>query len=168
MVGGKLFTRRRDGRVEVRMNEYGRSVVRSAFANVLAAERDPDHEWHVSLSGPIDPSLDQDDPVSMLTRQNETSTNAELAGLTVDEQFLNDAEAWVWLTTLAGRPSIDGPNPRVAHRRAIGRGRRRDVELRAHTPVVTLRSGRLLLARHRASNRRTIQINTGMIRDTAF
>jgi hypothetical protein len=98
--GGKVFTRRRDGRVEVRMNDYGRSVVRSAFANVLAAERDPDHEWHTALTGPIDPSLDQDNPVSMLARQTETSTNAELASLTVDEQFLNDAEAWVWLTTL--------------------------------------------------------------------
>jgi hypothetical protein len=100
MAGGKVFTRRRDGRVEVRINEFGRSVVRSAFANVLAAERDPDHEWHVSLSGPIDPSLDHDNPVSVLARQSETSTNAELASLTVDEQFLNDAEAWVWLTTL--------------------------------------------------------------------
>lgn len=100
MAGAKVFTRRRDGRVEVRMNEYGRAVVRSAFANVLAAERDPDHEWHLSLSGPIDPSLDQDNPISVLARQSQTSTNAELAGLTVDEQFLNDAEAWVWLTTL--------------------------------------------------------------------
>ena len=36
MAGGKVFTRRRDGRVEVRINDYGRSVVRSAFANVLA------------------------------------------------------------------------------------------------------------------------------------
>jgi hypothetical protein len=100
VAGSKVFTRRRDGRVEVRINEYGRSVVRSAFANVLAAERDPDHEWHVSLSGPIDPSLDHDNPVSVLARQSETSTNAELASLTVDEEFLNDAEAWVWLTTL--------------------------------------------------------------------
>ena len=84
MAGSKIFTRRRDGRVEVRMNDYGRSVVRSAFANVLAAERDPDHEWHVSLTGPIDPSLDQDNPVAMLARQTETSTNAELASLTVE------------------------------------------------------------------------------------
>ena len=100
MAGSKLFIRRRDGRIEVRLNEYARSVVRDAFANVLAAERDPNHEWHVSLSGPIDPSLDHDNPVSMLARQNETSTNAELASLTVDEEFLNSAEAWSWLTTL--------------------------------------------------------------------
>ena len=100
MAGSKLFTRRRDGRVEVRMNDYARDIVRNAFSNVLAAERDPEHEWHVALSGPIDPSLDQDDPLSMLTRENETSTNAELAGLSVDEQFLNDTEAWAWLTTL--------------------------------------------------------------------
>ena len=50
MAGAKLFTRRRDGRVEVRMNDYARDVVRSAFSNVLAAERDPEHEWHVALS----------------------------------------------------------------------------------------------------------------------
>jgi hypothetical protein len=100
VAGHKLFVRRRDGRVEVRINEFGRSIVRGSFANVLAAERDQDHEWHVALSGPIDPSLDHDNPIPMLTRQNETSTNAELASLTVDEQFLNDAEAWAWMTTL--------------------------------------------------------------------
>ncbi len=100
MAGAKLFVRRRDGRVEVRMNEFGRSVVKSAFENVLAAERDPAHEWHIALSGPIDPSLDHDNPVSMLARQNELSTNAELAGLTISEEFLNDGEAWAWLTTL--------------------------------------------------------------------
>jgi hypothetical protein len=100
VAGAKLFTRRRDGRVEVRMNDYARDIVRNAFSNVLAAEREPEHEWHVALSGPIDPSLDQDDPLSMLARQNETSTNAELAALSVDEQFLNDTEAWAWLTTL--------------------------------------------------------------------
>jgi hypothetical protein len=100
VAGSKLFIRRRDGRIEVRLNEYARSVVRDAFANVLAAERDPNHEWHVSLSGPIDPSLDHDNPVSMLSRQNEMSTNAELASLTVNEDFLNSGEAWSWLTTL--------------------------------------------------------------------
>lgn len=100
MAGTKLFVRRRDGRVEVKMNEYARTIVRDAFANVLAAEREPTHEWHVALSGPIDPSLDQDNPLPMLAPQNETSTNAELAGLSVGEQFLNDAEAWAWLTTL--------------------------------------------------------------------
>ena len=100
MAGTKLFNRRRDGRIEVRMNDYGRSIVRSAFANVLSAEKDPKHEWHVALSGPIDPSLDHDNPLSMLARQNETSTNAELAGLTIEEQFLTDAEGWAWLTTL--------------------------------------------------------------------
>jgi len=99
-MAGKLFVRRRDGRIEVRLNELGRSVVREAFHDVVAAEHDPNHLWHASLTAPIDPSLDQDNPVSMLTRQNETSTNAELATLTVDEQFLNSNEAWAWLTTL--------------------------------------------------------------------
>lgn len=99
-MAGKLFIRRRDGRIEVRLNEYGRTVVRAAFRNVVAAEHDPNHEWHTSLTSPIDPSLDQDNPLSMLTRQNETATNAELASLTADEDFLTEAEAWSWLTTL--------------------------------------------------------------------
>jgi hypothetical protein len=96
----RMFVRRRDGRVEVRLNELGREVAREAFGHVVAAERDPDHEWHVTLSAPIDPSSDQDDPLATLTRQNETSTNAELAVMTLNEQFLNDAEAWAWLSTL--------------------------------------------------------------------
>jgi hypothetical protein len=95
-----MFVRRRDGRIEVRLNDVGRSVAREAFGHVVAAERDPNHEWHVSLNAPIDPSSDQDDPLATLNRQNETSTNAELAVMTLNERFLNDAEAWAWLSTL--------------------------------------------------------------------
>ena len=96
----RLFVRRRDGRVEVRLNERGRTLAGEAFARVVAAERDPDHEWHAALSAPIDPSRDTDDPVSTLGRQNEIATNAELAEMTRREEFLTDAEAWAWLTTL--------------------------------------------------------------------
>ncbi len=97
---GKLFVRRRDGRVEVRLNDAGRTVIREAFAHVVAAERDPDHDWHLSLNAPINPSKDDDDPLSALARQNEIATNAELSIMTLKEQFLNDAEAWAWLSTL--------------------------------------------------------------------
>jgi hypothetical protein len=99
-VPGKLFVRRRDGRVEVRLNDAGRTVIREAFAHVVAAERDPDHDWHLSLNAPINPSKDDDDPLSALARQNEIATNAELSIMTLKEQFLNDAEAWAWLSTL--------------------------------------------------------------------
>ena len=97
---GKLFVRRRDGRVEVRLNDAGRDVLREAFAHVVAAERDPEHDWHLSLNAPINPSRDDDDPLSALARQNEIATNAELSIMTLKEQFLNDAEAWAWLSTL--------------------------------------------------------------------
>lgn len=97
---GKLFVRRRDGRVEVRLNEVGRSIVREVFAHVIAAERDPEHEWHLSLSPPINPSNDDDDPLSTLARQSEMASNAELALMSLHEQFLNDAEAWAWLCSL--------------------------------------------------------------------
>ena len=96
----RLFVRRRDGRIEVRLNEFGRSVARDAFTQVVAAERDVEHVWHAGLTAPIDPSVDHDDPVAMLSRQNEMATNAELALVTLEEQFLNEAEAWSWLSTL--------------------------------------------------------------------
>ena len=96
----RLFVRRRDGRVEVRLNDFGRTLARDAFTQVVAAERDADHIWHAGLSAPIDPSVDHDDPVAMLTRQNEMATNAELALVTVGERFLNAAEAWSWLSTM--------------------------------------------------------------------
>ena len=95
-----MFVRRRDGRIEVRLNDVGRSVAREAFGHVVAAERGPDHEWHVTLSAPIDPSSDQDDPLATLARQNEVETNAELAVMTLNEQYLNESEAWAWLSTL--------------------------------------------------------------------
>jgi hypothetical protein len=96
----RMFVRRRDGRIEIRLNEFGRSVAREAFGHVVAAERDPDHEWHIILNSPIDPSSDQDDPVATLNREHDTSTNAELAVMTLNDQFLNDVEAWAWLCTL--------------------------------------------------------------------
>jgi hypothetical protein len=99
-VPGKLFIRRRDGRVEVRLNDAGRTLVREMFAHVVAAERDAEHDWHLSLNLPINPSSDNDDPLATLARQSDIATNAELSIMTVREEFLNDAEAWAWLSTL--------------------------------------------------------------------
>jgi hypothetical protein len=99
-VAGRLFVRRRDGRIEIRLSDAGREIAREAFGHVLAAESDPSHEWHPSLNGPIDPSHDVDDPLAMFNRQHEVTSNVELAVATLDEEFLNDAEAWAWLCTL--------------------------------------------------------------------
>lgn len=99
-MASKLFVRRRDGRVEVRLNDAGRNVLREVFVHVVAAERDSEHEWHLSLHAPINPSNDDDDPLSTLARQSEIATNAELSIMTLNEQYLNDAEAWAWLSTL--------------------------------------------------------------------
>ncbi|MGC2168940.1 MAG: hypothetical protein WA580_07550 [Acidimicrobiales bacterium] len=96
----RLFVRRRDGRIEVRLNDLGRGVVREMCAHVLAAERDVDHEWHLSLRPPIDPSSDDDDPLLALARENETASNAELVVKSLNEEYLSDAEAWAWLCTL--------------------------------------------------------------------
>ncbi len=97
---GKLFVRRRDARVEVRVSDEGRQLLRDIFVRVVAAERDPDHEWHAPLNGPITPSSDDDDPLATLKRQSDIASNAELSFMSVNEQFLNDGEAWAWLATL--------------------------------------------------------------------
>ena len=99
-MASRLFVRRRDGRVEIRLSAAGREIAREAFAHVLAAESDPSHEWHASLNGPIDPSHDVDDPLATFNRQHEVTSNVELAVATLGEEFLNDAEAWAWLCTL--------------------------------------------------------------------
>jgi len=99
-VAARLFVRRRDGRIEVRLNDAARMIAREAFGHVLAAEADPEHEWHASLNAPIDPSHDVDDPLATLSRQHEVTSNVELAVATLNEEFLNDAEAWAWLCTL--------------------------------------------------------------------
>ncbi|HEY5305035.1 MAG TPA: hypothetical protein VIJ86_13415 [Acidimicrobiales bacterium] len=99
-MAGRLFVRRRDGRIEVRLNDDARAIAREAFGHVLAAEIDPAHEWHASLNGPIDPSHDVDDPLATFNRQHEVTSNVELAVATLNEEFLNDAEAWAWLCTL--------------------------------------------------------------------
>jgi hypothetical protein len=99
-VSNKLFARRRDGRIEVRLNDAGREIVREVFAHVLAAERDPEHEWHLVLNAPINPRSDEDDPLAMLTRDRDIASNAELSVMTLREQFLTDVEAWAWLSTI--------------------------------------------------------------------
>lgn len=83
----------------MRLNEAGRSLAREVFVRVVAAERDPDHNWHQSLHPPITPSSDLDDPLATLARQSETASNAELALATLHEQYLTDAEAWAWMCT---------------------------------------------------------------------
>jgi hypothetical protein len=100
MARQRLFVRRRDGRIEVRLNEAGRAIAREAFGHVVAAERDPEHEWGATLTAPVDPTRDEDDPVTTLARQQATATNAELAVATLHEQYLTDAEGWAWLCTL--------------------------------------------------------------------
>lgn len=99
-MANRLFVRRRDGRIEVRLNEVGRGIAREVFAHVLAAEHDAEHDWHLSLNPPINPTNDDDDPLSTLARQSETASNAELAVMTLSEEYLTDAEAWAWLCTL--------------------------------------------------------------------
>ena len=38
--------------------------------------------------------------VATLARQNDIASNAELSVMTLNEQYLTDAEGWAWLSTL--------------------------------------------------------------------
>jgi hypothetical protein len=95
-----IFIRRRDGRIEVRLNEWGRQFIKEQFSLLMSAQEDSEHEWYAPLSTPIDPSRDDDDPLRQLERQRLAASNVELALLSVDDGFLNDAEAWAWLSSL--------------------------------------------------------------------
>ncbi len=95
-----IFIRRRDGRIEVRLNEWARQFIEQQFTTLSLAQEDVGHDWFAPLSAPIDPSRDDDDPLCTLERQKSTASNVELALLTVDEEFLNDGEAWAWLRSL--------------------------------------------------------------------
>ena len=96
----RLFSRRRDGRVEVRLSAEGRAFVGASAREVVAAEHDVDHAWGAALHAPIDPSRDADDPLAILSRQSDLTSNAELVLATLDEAALTDAEAWAWFCTL--------------------------------------------------------------------
>jgi hypothetical protein len=96
----RLFVRSRDGRIEVRLNDLGREFVRSRFARLVSAQADPTGEWRSTLDQPIDPTSDVDDPVRYFERQEATSTNAELALITSEEDYLSEGEAWAWLSSL--------------------------------------------------------------------
>ncbi len=96
----RLFSRRRDGRVEVRLSAEGRAFVGASAREVVAAEHDVDHAWGATLHAPIDPSRDADDPLAILSRQGDLTSNAELVLATLDEAALTDAEAWAWFCTL--------------------------------------------------------------------
>jgi len=100
MARTRLFARQRDGRIEVRLNEFGHDFVRVRFADLVAAQELPEHRWRAFLEQPIDPARDADDPLSSLERQKAVATNAELALLTADEDYLSEGEAWSWLSSL--------------------------------------------------------------------
>lgn len=99
-MAARLFSRRRDDRVEVRLSADARAFVRATAREVVAAETDPAHEWRAALQAPIDPSVDADDPLAVLARQSDLTSNAELVLATVDEPALSDGEAWAWFCTL--------------------------------------------------------------------
>ncbi len=95
-----IFIRRRDGRIEVRLNDYGRTFVRDLLTHLMDVETQADHPWRSATNQPIDPASDADDPLWVLERERMTSSHAELALMTVDDEFLTDAEAWAWLCAL--------------------------------------------------------------------
>jgi hypothetical protein len=100
MMASKLFIRRRDGRIECRLNTPARDFVDAIAEQVERSDEDPTHEWRATLSSPINPVLDHDDPLSVLKRQSGTLSNAQLCRASVRDEFINDAEAWAWMTTL--------------------------------------------------------------------
>ena len=95
---GAIFVRRRDGRIQVRLTDEGRTFVGAQFDRLRAAE--DDDKWRPLLQLPIDPRRDDDDPLRSLQRQEAIVSNAEMASLTVHHEFLSEGEAWAWMSSL--------------------------------------------------------------------
>jgi hypothetical protein len=95
-----LFKKKRDGSISVHLNGAGRAFVGEIFNQVVAAENDPHHEWHLAMNPPINPSANSDDPLATFSRQKEMASNSELAQMTINEDTLNPGEAYAWMTSL--------------------------------------------------------------------
>jgi hypothetical protein len=93
-----LFSHKRSGKIHVHLNRAGRAFAKMIFERVLAAETDSSLPWHGSLNPPLAQGS-VDDPFATLSRQQQLSSNAELALLTVEEDNLTPDEAWAWLAT---------------------------------------------------------------------
>ena len=95
-----LFKKKRDGSIAVHLNDNARAFVGEIFNQVVAAQNDPNHEWHLSLNPPINPSANSDDPLATFARQKEMASNSELGQMTVNEETLSAGEAYAWMTSL--------------------------------------------------------------------
>lgn len=95
-----LFKKKRDGSVAVHLNNQARVFLSEIFNQVVAAENDPNHEWHLSMNPPINPSANTDDPLATFARQKEMASNSELAQMTVNEATLSAGEAYAWMTSI--------------------------------------------------------------------
>ena len=96
-----LFKKKRDGSISVNLNDTARSFVGEIFSQVVAAENDPNHEWHLSMNPPINRAASLDDPLATFARQKEMASNSELAQMTIHEETLSTGEAYAWMTSLA-------------------------------------------------------------------
>lgn len=100
MARAKLFVRRRDDRIEVRISPAGRETIRGWVTTLIESDRDSSNPWHDAQQAPINVEADHDDPLMLWERQKLTATSAELTLLTIDETFLSHDEAWAWMSTL--------------------------------------------------------------------
>lgn len=114
-----LFKKKRDGSIAVHLNDNARAFVGEIFDQVVQAENDPNHEWHLSMNPPINPAANSDDPLATFARQKEMASNAELAQMTINEETLSAGEAYAWMTslTLALRATVSLKN--ISDERAL-------------------------------------------------
>lgn len=96
----RAFDRRRDGSIEVRLTPFGRSFVVGQFERLRDADGVDGSGWRSALHPPIDPALNDDDPLRALERQEVVTSNADLALITAGEPSLSEGEAWAWLSSL--------------------------------------------------------------------
>jgi hypothetical protein len=91
---------RADASYDLFMVRALRDVVANA-ATLVASASDPAHRAFTRLFGPVDPSVDQDDPLLLLERQSATDDMLELVRTTVHSDVLATEEVFTWVRVLS-------------------------------------------------------------------
>jgi hypothetical protein len=91
---------RADASFDLFMVDALRDVVSNAAA-LVGESSNPRHRAFARLFGPVDPSVDQDDPLLLLERQSATDDMLELVRATLHSDVLSSEEVFTWVRVLS-------------------------------------------------------------------
>jgi hypothetical protein len=95
-----------DGSIYIGLPPEVRAFMQDRAQEVATTLNDPADEGYGRLCGPVDPSLDDDDPLVRLERQMSIESLCNLVSQSADKEDLTAPEAEAWLQVLTMAASI--------------------------------------------------------------